>query len=295
MASQQNHFHEENRASWNEAVVAHNSHKVDQHLFFRNKGSTLFREEKDLLGDLSGLRVCHLQCNAGQDTLSLVTKLGAQNPIGVDISDNAIDFATQLSRDSGVEATFVRADVLEFFETTKPDQFDVVFVSYGAVNWLSSIQKWAVGVHKILKPGGRFCMVEFHPTSGMFNQDMIRDYPYSSDGVNMREQGGVSDYVARSFADSAEVQPDLKYTTGIQGFRNTSPCHEFCWGIADVVGSLAETGLHLKHLKEYPYSNFSKVFSTMKPELVEEGTRWRSEGPMLPLMYSVCFQKPLKA
>lgn len=140
MASQQNHFHEENRASWNEAVVAHNSHKVDQHLFFRNKGSTLFREEKDLLGDLSGLRVCHLQCNAGQDTLSLVTKLGAQNPIGVDISDNAIDFATQLSRDSGVEATFVRADVLEFFETTKPNQFDVVFVSYGAVNWLSSIQ-----------------------------------------------------------------------------------------------------------------------------------------------------------
>lgn len=138
-------------------------------------------------------------------------------------------------------------------------------------------------------------MVEFHPTSGMFNHDMIRDYPYSSGGVNMREEGGVRDYVALSFADSAEVQPDLKYTTGIQGFRNTNPCHEFCWGIADVVGSLAETGLHLKHLKEYPYSNFSKVFSTMTPELVEEGTRWRSEGPMLPLMYSVCFQKPMKA
>lgn len=140
MTSQQNHFHEENRASWNEAVVAHNSHKVDQHLFFRNKGSTLFREEKDLLGNLLGLKVCHLQCNAGQDTLSLVTKLGAQNPIGVDISDNAIDFAAQLSKDSGVEATFVRADVFEFFDTTEPDQFDVVFVSYGAVNWLSNIQ-----------------------------------------------------------------------------------------------------------------------------------------------------------
>ncbi|KAG0212337.1 hypothetical protein BGX28_006481 [Mortierella sp. GBA30] len=295
MISQQNEFHEQNRASWNEAVVAHNSHKVDQHIFFRNKGSTLFREEKELLGNLSGLKVCHLQCNAGQDTLSLVTKLGATNPVGVDISDNAIDFATQLSKDSGVEATFVRADVFEFFETAEPDQFDVVFVSYGTVNWLSSMQKWAAGVNKILKPGGRFCMVEFHPTAYIFNPDMGHEFPYTSGGVNLHETEGVSDYVAMSSSDSSEIQPDLKYAAGIQDFRNPNPCHEFCWGLADVLGSLAETGLHMKHFKEYPYSNFFKIYKNMRPELVEEGTRWNFDGPMLPLMYSVGFQKPLKA
>jgi SAM-dependent methyltransferase len=133
-------LHERNRASWNHATVAHNSHKVDQHLFFRNKGSTLYKEEKDLLGNLEGLKVCHLQCNAGQDTLSLVTKLGAQNPVGVDISDSAIEFATQLAKDAGIEATFVRADVFEFFDMTDPNQFDVVFTSYGTLGWLSSME-----------------------------------------------------------------------------------------------------------------------------------------------------------
>lgn len=132
--------HEQNRASWNEAVVAHNSHKVDQDGFFRNKGSTLYPEEIGLLGNLAGLKVCHLQCNAGQDTLSLVTRLGAENPIGVDISDNAIEFATKLAKDSGIQATFVRADVFEFFDTTEASQFDVVFVSYGTVNWLVDLE-----------------------------------------------------------------------------------------------------------------------------------------------------------
>ena len=132
--------HEQNRASWNEAVVAHNSHKVDQDGFFRNKGSTLYPEEIGLLGNLAGLKVCHLQCNAGQDTLSLVTRLGAENPTGVDISDNAIEFATKLAKDSGIQATFVRADVFEYFDTTEASQFDVVFVSYGTVNWLVNLE-----------------------------------------------------------------------------------------------------------------------------------------------------------
>lgn len=121
-------------------MVAHNSHKLDQDKFFREKGSTLYKEEQVLLGSLVGLKVCHLQCNAGQDTLSLVTKLGAENPVGVDISDNAIEFAQNLSKESGIPATFIRADVFDYFKTAEPDQFDVVFISYGAVGWLSSMK-----------------------------------------------------------------------------------------------------------------------------------------------------------
>src|SRR4051812_10965825 len=100
-------MHEENRVAWNAATEAHNSHKVDQAGFFREGGSTLFPEEVELLGDIAGLSLVHLQCNAGQDTLSLA-RLGA-TVTGVDISDTAIDFARQLSADSGVPATFVRS------------------------------------------------------------------------------------------------------------------------------------------------------------------------------------------
>src|SRR5437667_7873726 len=69
-------LHEQNRLSWNEATKAHNSHKADQAKFFREGGQKLYEPEIELLGDLSGKSVLHLQCNAGQDTLS-IKQLGA--------------------------------------------------------------------------------------------------------------------------------------------------------------------------------------------------------------------------
>ncbi|KAF9190906.1 hypothetical protein BGZ51_008055 [Haplosporangium sp. Z 767] len=288
-----NDYHGQNRASWNEAVVAHNSHKVDQHLFFRNKGSTLYKEEKDLLGNLAGLKVCHLQCNAGQDTLSLVSKLGAENPVGVDISDNAIDFARQLAKDAGIEATYIRSDVFDYFEATPADQFDVVFMSYGTICWLSSMQKLAAGIKKILKPGGRFCFVEFHPTGYIFNQDMVQEYPYSSAGVPARDLEGVNDYVALSATEAGDLTTDFKHTEGVKNFRNPHPSAEFSWGLADVISSFITTEMQMTHFLEYPYSNFFKIFKDMTPEKVEEGIRWYPIGPMLPLMYSLEMKKPL--
>ncbi|MCD2105892.1 methyltransferase domain-containing protein [Rhodococcus erythropolis] len=100
---------EMNRLSWNAATVAHNSHKGDQAQFFRNGGSTLFPEEVALLGEIAGSSILHLQCNSGQDSLSLAA-LGA-NVTGVDLSDSAIDFARTLSADSGIAAEFERGEV----------------------------------------------------------------------------------------------------------------------------------------------------------------------------------------
>jgi hypothetical protein len=57
-------LHEANRTAWNAATQAHNSHKLDQAGFLRRGGSTLFPEEVELLGDLSGMTLLHLQCRA---------------------------------------------------------------------------------------------------------------------------------------------------------------------------------------------------------------------------------------
>lgn len=54
--------HEANRRSWNAVTGAHNSHKGDQAKFLRDGGTTLFTEELELLGDLHGKRLVHLQC-----------------------------------------------------------------------------------------------------------------------------------------------------------------------------------------------------------------------------------------
>ncbi len=128
-------LHEANRLSWNAATRAHNSHKADQAAFFRNGGSTLYPEELQLLGHLDGLRLLHLQCNAGQDSLSLA-RLGAR-VTGVDIADSAIDFARQLSRDSGIAADFQRDDILRWLPVaaTRGERFERVFASYGTLVW----------------------------------------------------------------------------------------------------------------------------------------------------------------
>ncbi|MBE3559233.1 MAG: class I SAM-dependent methyltransferase [Ktedonobacteraceae bacterium] len=281
-------LHEANRLSWNAATVAHNSHKGDQAAFFRNGGSTLYPEEVELLGNVSGLSIVHLQCNAGQDTLS-IARLGAVMT-GVDISDTAINFARQLSRDSGIAATFHRADVYDWLEETARggQRFDIAFCSYGAICWLSDLDTWAKGIERILKPGGRFVAVEFHPVLNMFDEEtMERKYSYFRDG-QPEHWGGVGDYVALS---SEGLALD-NYIEGIKNFENPHPSYGFTWGIGDVVSALLNAGLQLTTLKEYPYSNGWKPFKEMR---LLPGRRWTlpEDQPNLPFMYSITAQKPL--
>jgi SAM-dependent methyltransferase len=281
-------LHEENRLSWNEATIAHNSHKGDQAAYIHQGGNTLLPEEIALLGDLHGLSLVHLQCNAGQDTLSLA-KLGAQ-VTGVDISDTAIDFARQLARDTDIDATFVRNDVYDWLtETAQQEQrFDIAFCSYGAICWLSDLNAWARGIAAVLKPGGRFVTVDFHPILSLFDEQTgKRTLSYFTEGQPLTWDDGVSDYVAMSRV----TLTNTAYIEGIKDFQNPHRVHEFIWGIGEIVTALLQAGLTLTSLQEYPYSNVFKAFDTMQAI----GRRWYlPEGePNIPMMYSITAQKPL--
>lgn len=280
-------LHEENRVSWNAATIAHNSHKGDQAAFFAQGGSTLYAEEVALLGDVRGLSMLHLQCNAGQDTLSLA-QLGAVMT-GVDISDTAIDFARQLSLNSGIPATFQRADIYDWFEEAaqRNQHFDLAFCSYGAICWLSDLESWAQGIASILKPGGRFVTVEFHPVQSLFNEKLERTYAYFTDG-QPDNWGGVGDYVALS----EEALAPEGYHEGIKDFKNPHPSYGFIWGIGEITTALLKAGLHLTTLQEYPYSNGFKPFEEMQPL---PGRRWTlpKGQPSIPLMFSITAEKPL--
>ena len=139
-------LHEQNRRSWNAVTAAHNSHKLDQAGFLRRGGSTLYPEELELLGEVAGRRLLHLQCNCGQDSLSLAS-LGA-DVLGVDISDAAIQTAQELAQASGLPARFERADVLDWLDAAVAEgrRFDRVFSSYGTIPWLADLARWARGV-----------------------------------------------------------------------------------------------------------------------------------------------------
>ena len=276
-------LHEENRRSWNAATDAHNSHKGDQATRCRQGGQTLHPEERELLGEIRGLDVVHLQCNSGQDTLSLA-QMGAV-VTGVDISDTAIAFACRLSEEAAVAATFHRADVYDWLEETalSDQRFDVVFCSYGAICWLSDLSAWARGIAAVLRPGGRFVVVDFHPVWLMLDDDWTLKAPYSRFGPARPTTypDGIGDYVAM---EMQTTEPG-KLLPGVQDFQNPHPVHEFAWGIGDIVTALLDAGLLLTTLREYPYTN-SAHFPAMNVQ--GEGRFVPPEGvPAIPLMYGI--------
>ncbi|HEV7318887.1 MAG TPA: class I SAM-dependent methyltransferase [Ensifer sp.] len=280
-----NDLHEANRLSWNAATVAHNSHKGDQAAFFRAGGTTLYPEEMDLLGNVAGLDLLHLQCNSGQDSLSLA-RLGAK-VTGVDISDEAITFARLLSAESGIGATFERADLFQWFDDARSAGrlFDRVFASYGTICWLSDLGVWARGIADVLTPGGRFAFIEFHPFAMVFDASWKPHYDYAP--KEPVAEAGVGDYVADSGAGLAVDG----YQDGVVGFRNPHPSFEFNWGIADVVQALIDAGLRIERVKEYPYANGWVGFEGMRDlggrRMVPPATM-----PSLPLMYALAAVKP---
>ena len=280
-------LHEANRRSWNAATPAHNSHKGDQAAFFRAGGSTLFPEELELLGEIRGRSLVHLQCNAGQDTLSLA-RLGAR-ATGVDISDEAIGFARRLSDEAGIAAEFERADVYEWLRRAREEgrRFDVAFASYGVLAWLSDLRGWARGIADVLAPGGRLVLMEFHPVLTMFDVDLGLRYPYSSGGAPIPFAEGIGDYVA----DSGDGLLPGGAEPGAAAFRNPHPTYEFAWGLSDVVQALIDAGLRIGVLREWTYSNGWKPFARMQ---AEPGRRWRlpDDVPALPLMFGLVAQKP---
>jgi SAM-dependent methyltransferase len=234
------------------------------------------------LGDVAGKRLVHLQCNAGQDTLSLA-RLGAI-VTGVDISDEAIAFARTLSKESGIPATFQRMDAYDWLDAAsqRGEKYDVVFCSYGSICWLSDLERWAAGIAAVLDARGRFVTVDFHPVSMMFNERFALSYPYFGAGEPIEWEDGVQDYVA---AAGPALAPS-GYQDGVRDFKNQHRVYEFQWHLGAILGALLNAGLRIEQFREYPYSNAAKLFDNMREEA---GRRMFSPKslPSVPLMFGL--------
>lgn len=267
------------RESWSVATRNHNAHKGDQAAFLRGGGDTLFPEELSLLGVIEGKRLVHLQCNAGQDSLCLARR-GAL-VTGVDFSDEAVRFARRLADESGIEATFVEAEVVSWLSETNA-RFELAFASYGVVGWLRDLDAWARGVRRVLMPGGRFVYVDFHPVvwsvgaDGRLSGD---DYFATEPFVEP-----VRDYVAMSGAT-------LGGTPNATPLDNDVPATSYQHSLGAIVSALATTGLVVERLEEFPFANGCKVTPAL---VLGEGRRWEwpAGTARLPLMFGLSVRNP---
>lgn len=98
----------------------------------------------DLLAPRAGERILDLGCGDGALTAQLVS-LGCQ-VVGVDASAQQVDAARKL----GLDASVMNGEALDF-----DSEFDAVF-SNAALHWMRDPAKVIAGVHRALRPHGRF-------------------------------------------------------------------------------------------------------------------------------------------
>ncbi len=254
---------EHNRESWNELTTLHadsNFYDIDS---FKKGKTSLNHIEIEELGDIKGKKILHLQCHFGMDTLSLARQ-GAE-VVGVDISDTSIQKANALSTDLKIPAKFIRSNIYEI-EQVLNETFDIVYTSYGAINWLDDLDKWAKIISRFLKPNGIFYMVEFHPFIYTLNDNSEISNSYF-------KTQALETAVESSYTDKSEVSnKNLKHI-------------EWHHSLSEVLNSLITNGLRIEFLNEFPY----QVYNCF-PNLIENNKgKWVSDkyGDKIPHMYSV--------
>lgn len=255
-----------NKELWNQRTEFHvNSEFYGLEAFIEGK-SSLNEIELNLLGDIKGKRILHLQCHFGQDTLSL-GRLGAE-VTGVDLSDKAIEKAKWLAEKTGVEAEFICCNVYDLPQHLNK-QFDLVFTSYGTIGWLPDLSKWAQIVQRYLVPGGKLFLVEFHPVVWMF------DNQFEKIGYNYFNESPIIETETGTYADrDAPIQNE---------------CITWNHPLSEVFTSLLQEGIQISSFNEYDYSPYNCFAGTIE---FEPG-KFQIEhlGNKIPMVYALVATK----
>lgn len=264
-----------NRANWDERVAVHlgaPGYEIESLRAGRGRLGPIVDSE---LGPVDGLRVLHLQCHFGRDSLILASR-GA-DVTGLDFSPSAIAAAGRLAAELGLACRFVEADLYDApAAIAEPASFDLVFVTWGALYWLPDICRWAEIVAHFLKPGGALYLAEGHPAALVFDDEAPGHdgrpgwfVPYWSDGPLVFDD-------PRDYADE---------TARLTHART----YEWLHPLGAIVSALIAAGLHLEWLHEHDRAAW-RMFQTLAKD--DDGMyRW-PDKPWLPLAFSLRAQRP---
>lgn len=251
-----------NKNAWNLKTEVHLESDFYENEAFLNGQNSLKKIELNLLGDIAGKSILHLQCHFGQDSISL-SRMGAK-VTGIDLSDKAIEKAREFALQAKIDTKFICCDIFDL-PNHLDKQFDIVFTSYGVIGWLPDMDKWASIVSRYLKPGGKFVFVEFHPVVWMFDNDFkVIQYNYFKSEEIIELNNG-------TYADR---DANIEYST-------VSWNHS----ISEVLNSLISHNIEICSFDEYDYSPYNCFNDMIKIDT--DKYRIETFGDKIPLVYSV--------
>ncbi len=271
-----------NRANWDERTAVHlgpGGYDLGPLRAGRSELDAIVRAE---LGPVEGLRVLHLQCHFGKDTLTLAQQ-GAAAVVGLDFSAAAVKAARRLADELGLadRARFVEADLYDAPQAIpEPGGFDLVFVTWGALPWLPDLAGWARIVGGFLRPGGRLYLAEGHPAALVFDDAAAE----SADG----KPGWLAPYFGR---EAIVLDDPTDYAAPAARLRHART-HQWMHPLGDVLEALREAGLALDWLREHPRLPW-RMFRGLVSDA--DGLFTWPDRPWLPLAYSLSARKPAEA
>lgn len=264
-----------NRANWDARAVVHATsafYNVERYVDDPNAISDVVAWDREVIGDVRGLDLLHLQCHIGTDSISWV-RLGAA-VTGLDFSEQSLRIARELASRTNTPARFVCADVCTAHNVLLAE-FDVVYASVGVLCWIPSFDDWARSAAECIRPGGRL---------------YLRDGHAIQDTIDNRRTDGKVVCVGDYFGGGAPYKDDSGYTYTGDDVRLPSPLN-FQWShpVSRVVSALIGNGLHIERFDEMDWLD-SKAFSWMA-QGPDGHWRFPGDSPRLPLSFSIVAAK----
>ena len=113
----------------------------------------------DLLPEIEGKHVLHLQCATGEATAQLVERSALVT--AVDVSAEEIEIA----RERAPDVAYYHADVHELPLELHRARFDLVFTGGDVLESIRDLDQWLAGIVSALKLGGTLLLYDSHPVS----------------------------------------------------------------------------------------------------------------------------------
>ncbi|MEX6699002.1 class I SAM-dependent methyltransferase [Peribacillus frigoritolerans] len=239
LSAEQKGFTAENEQAWNQnnylALVNRYGNPVELASKIKQNPKWRLHPFYKYMGEVSGKKITHLMGSNGVKAVALAI-LGAEVKV-VDFSQENAMFANELASGANVSIEYIVSDVLSLSSEHESGNQDLVLMELGVLHYLIDLQPLFEKIKKMLKPGGRFVLHEFHPIS----TKLITSY-----GKKHKITGN---YFAPAIENN-EVAFSKHMPDEEKG--SLSRVVQRKWTIGELITSIGQSGLVIKVLEEEP-------------------------------------------